>query len=1213
MHFTKLFDKVQKKYGHKARVNLAENLYRALPADLRRYVDEYGKTIKPEHPTLWYESKLNAVVDYLENYEKQRQFHVSKGHIPESELGVMDSRPVSPIHVEYLEAMGKTLKILKDLASKVDRRWVESQLLHKSEESISLNEEDLKNLMYAIGEYAEKYSPEFEAAKILSEGYEPTEDQILMAIKDHEGDLEAIALASHGISVTKENKAKLKELRFLKKAQQESYSLVEESMEAPPEESKKLAKIVPSLASEVGLGAPHPHDDAVWINPILQIEEAGLTKDEQPVSDPAPTQPTGPSPKELKIQQEKTQLASMYKPDHAGFATKEAHVDWAHGLKPDNWRQLVVKHHREKPEDFTPEVKGQWEHFNGMLHLSEIQNAKFGKEHDIHSALNQLKQLEQKGIERTKNKMKIVSMPETAKKIVDVGGDMAWYDLGKQSCNEEGKAMGHCGNTASQNKHDRVLSLRKRHVLGGNEYFEPHLTFIKNGNVLGEMKGRANTKPKPEHHDAIIALLNAERLLPVGGGYAPEKNFSLLDLSEEHFDKLHPDIKEAFSNLEGLSKFKHGDGKEADIATVIEQPQISDIMAEQIAKHLKYGNTTQQKNLWNKFLANPKILTHPTLSSNFSLDPNFNPGLAANPIIFDRPQLLEKFLSKDFFDPRLVDQGSEIRENFAKNKNLFKNPELLEKLAKDLNEDVVRRIVDRQPLDKFPNLIETLASHPSGSIKDVLAQKNYISASPAAFKKLSKDPETKESIADHPDLGKFPDIYSNLANDDSSIRVRIANRADLSDHPEVFKKLSEDSPSDDYHCDVPSKVAAHPNLSKFPDIYLNLANSPSDFVRSTIARRSDLDKFPEIFKKLSQDTSKNVGKILAENSILGQSPEIVDSLLRHPNPEVPMALAFNENLLKDPETYNKISNVFEKNLNQEQHNLFFAAKHPALVRFPELIKKIISDQNPTARQVYFAQRYDLDAIPRKLMEDFARNVKPIVAAILLGNFPSLKSRMPSVFNILASRPEEEIQGHIKQMTKSDPLNKTTKLSGFPNLGVKVTSQTPIVAPGSLPHTVKEKLAEKVMGRPVEPKVSGMAITSSKGHKIAWASSVGGREHEDFHLAIKTMKKKHGPEITENVIHGMFNSVHPEGQRAMIKHILTRIPKDEAMKLGPTKLKEEAIAHALTYLNSPAHRQSFHQKNPQTPPHEFASHMKKAFRAIQKYASTVTLPKPGGKQ
>ena len=150
--------------------------------------------------------------------------------------------------------------------------------------------------------------------------------------------------------------------------------------------------------------------------------------------------------------------------------------------------------------------------------------------------------------------------------ILDVGDNFAWYNLDRRYCNAEGDAMGHCGNSGSPSSNDTVLSLRKTQKRGNRIFARPSLTFIydtSNG-ALGEMKGRANEKPKAVYHPYIMKLLfhkvntssktdETEYMVKhvVGGGYKPENNFQISDLSPALKKQLY-DVRPELKNLKQI-------------------------------------------------------------------------------------------------------------------------------------------------------------------------------------------------------------------------------------------------------------------------------------------------------------------------------------------------------------------------------------------------------------------------------------------------------------------------------------------------------------------------------------------------------------------------------------------------------------------------------------------------------------------------------------
>jgi hypothetical protein len=135
-------------------------------------------------------------------------------------------------------------------------------------------------------------------------------------------------------------------------------------------------------------------------------------------------------------------------------------------------------------------------------------------------------------------------------------GKDAWFDLKRASCRAEGQSMGHCGNNPRSRTNDTILSFRTIKRYKGITLSVPHLTFILNDEgELTESKGRGNDKPATKYHPYIIALLllkdpqdSSSYLIKkiVGGGYKPENNFYLKDLSKENLTKLlaeRPELK----------------------------------------------------------------------------------------------------------------------------------------------------------------------------------------------------------------------------------------------------------------------------------------------------------------------------------------------------------------------------------------------------------------------------------------------------------------------------------------------------------------------------------------------------------------------------------------------------------------------------------------------------------------------------------------------
>lgn len=149
---------------------------------------------------------------------------------------------------------------------------------------------------------------------------------------------------------------------------------------------------------------------------------------------------------------------------------------------------------------------------------------------------NLIVDMEQSYEKKYENAVNMANYDVPWEKVIDYG-DTAWVLLHKGACDKEAKVMGHCGNVPSVQEGDRILSYRN---IRKENIHQPHLTFILNKDgYLGEMKGRANEKPKPKYHSVIIDLLKLPIIKGItGGGYAPQLNFSLDDLPEDTKEEL---------------------------------------------------------------------------------------------------------------------------------------------------------------------------------------------------------------------------------------------------------------------------------------------------------------------------------------------------------------------------------------------------------------------------------------------------------------------------------------------------------------------------------------------------------------------------------------------------------------------------------------------------------------------------------------------------
>jgi hypothetical protein len=468
--------------------------------------------------------------------------------------------------------------------------------------------------------------------------------------------------------------------------------------------------------------------------------------------------------------------------------------DTAKKMPNSNWGQWVIRNYKQNPEKFK-QIKQHLEHFAGSQHIPDIAKIRFDREHDFDSGLNKLKDAEKSYNERLKQSTNIVKPTATTRKILDLGNGMAWYSLGSSSCGAEGKAMGHCGNVPSKQRYHDVLSLRTVHNIDGEEYHEPHLTFINDTryNNLGEMKGRGNEKPSKKYHPAIIKLLN-QGYFPEGGGYAPESNFNLSDLSEEHAKNL---TYGPLIDGESLAQSDHLNSSSLR-RNLAENPNLHPSLQERLAndedlevRHSLASNPnlhlSSQEKLANDKHENVRYVLaqntdiHPSLHEKLAGDEDsgVRRAIARNPNL--HPSLQEKLAG---------DRNNDVRREIAENLNL--HPSLHEKLAGDGNNDV-RRAIARNP-NLHPSLQEKLANDKDSYVRKAIAQNpNYIGnikKSEQQYSFIEKSLPSAPKVNLNSEHGKIvADAYENMKHDPNHPHVKAAYDALINETKQQFKDM----------------------------------------------------------------------------------------------------------------------------------------------------------------------------------------------------------------------------------------------------------------------------------------------------------------------------------------------------------------------------------------------------------------------------------------
>jgi|GEM_PF-3467646 len=514
---------------------------------------------------------------------------------------------------------------------------------------------------------------------------------------------------------------------------------------------------------------------------------------------------------------------------------QEDFVNWATQKLPNgNWQQWAVKNHISNPKQFNDKAIKAIEHYASSKHIPNIANLRFDK-HNVKEGLQAFKGAEDQYNAKALNNPQLVAPDKKTTKLMDVGDGYSWYKLSRATCNNEGSAMGHCGNKGNPKKGQNILSLRREIKIGDKIYHEPAATFIlePDGKTIGEMKGRANLIPQQKYHKYISQLFSNSNFLPHGGGYLPGNNFNLDDLSHEEHDALLAKRPELGAYSSRISPEKHIELSKnpKNHLNLAGNPNLH---PEAQTKLAQSQNELVQRNL----AENPNL--HPELQTKLAQSQNkfVQQGLALNPNL--HPEAQTKLAqSQDEF----------VQRGLAKNPNLL--PELQTKLAQSQNKFV------QQGLAKNPNL------HPEAQTK--LAQSQYV--------------DVQCDLAENPNL--HPEAQTKLAqSQDEYVQRYLALNPNLP--PELQTKLAQ-SPNE-Y---VQRYLALNPNLH--PELQTKLAQSQNEYVQRYLALNPNLH--PEAQTKLAQSQDEYVQRYLAENPNL--HPELQTKLAQSPNEFVQRNLAGN--------------------------------------------------------------------------------------------------------------------------------------------------------------------------------------------------------------------------------------------------------------------------------------------------------------------------------
>lgn len=235
-------------------------------------------------------------------------------------------------------------------------------------------------------------------------------------------------------------------------------------------------------------------------------------------------------------------------------------------------------------------------HFRDMLRIPSYKQLFLNSEisfanQPLIEALAKAEKLEEK-LPDTKYEEAILKASPT-KLYLDLGNGLAWFHIDAPSCRFEAEMADHCGAEAGST----LFSLRKKNDKG---QWIPHVTaswvsFDGKTGYLVQIKGRSNSKPKPEYHPAIVQLLLSPAVQSIKeSSYKPHLDFKFKELPTEvqkkilavkpyidDFDKyiLTLDLSQVFPHYQEIFKGKTYDLKlEKDFIQFIQADDLHELV-----------------------------------------------------------------------------------------------------------------------------------------------------------------------------------------------------------------------------------------------------------------------------------------------------------------------------------------------------------------------------------------------------------------------------------------------------------------------------------------------------------------------------------------------------------------------------------------------------------------------------------------------------------
>jgi lysophospholipase L1-like esterase len=742
-------------------------------------------------------------------------------------------------------------------------------------------------------------------------------------------------------------------------------------------------------------------------------------------------------------------------------------TDWiSKNLKRDDLATWFAREYKKDPGIFNDKNKEDLAHHASIADIFKS-NLRLDKNHDFKSGMDALKK---DGDDLSKKHADNSSLVEpSGKKFLDLGNGKAWYSLGKGSCSEEAKVMGHCGNEPSEVKGDDILSLRQEHKApNGKILHKPTTTVISNDGYLGESKGKANTKPQDK--EAMTALLKDPRIKGnMGGGYASSHNFGFNDLDpkdqkelahkhhtlfnslelapQDLFNnprfgknaKLHNETSKLLKLMSGNSDVTneeilnaHANKSPELVAGLLQHSKTPNHMIEPLYNHYKsVGNSADElvssshlHPLVHGMALNDK---HPSVRTAAVRSPRFKPEHMDKAFNDEDPSVRAVAVGSPHFKPEhmdkaLNDKSSSVRQAAVKSPH-FK-PEHTDKAFNDEDSDV-RRAAVRSPHFKPEHMDKALNDeHPS--VRAAVVDSSHFK--PEHMDRAFNDENLNVRLAAVNSSHFKPEHMDKALNDKSSSVRRAAVRSSHFKPEHVDKALNDEDSS---------VREAAVRSSHFKPEHIDRALNDENLNVRLFAVNSPSFKLEHMDRALNDEDS-SVRLAAANSSHL--KPEHIDRALNDENPSVRLAAVRSphfkpqhmDKALNDEGPYVRRAAVesphfkpehMDRAFNDENLNVRLAAVNSSHFK-PEHMDKALNDKSSSVRQAAVKSPHFKPEHTDKALNDEDSSVREAAVESAAFKEQNIKKTISSNIENNLKKINDLIKGRIIPGTTEDVFPKT---------------------------------------------------------------------------------------------------------------------------------------------------------------------------------------------